>query len=119
MNNYIKIVIGHHTVAKEHIENYGLTHKTTWMQAIRITVYDIIFNNTVYDKDTSSYIVYEINKVYTVGTEYALIVRMYVPKEHRGKKIISRLLDKIPYLTISTKGDFGEVGKLYIARKCI
>ena len=119
MNNYIKIVIGHHTVAKEHIKNYGLAHKTTWLQAIKVTLYDMLFNHTI--EIDGNYIVYGLLYKPHIGVVNAFILSMYVKEEDRGNGKMSELIDKIPYnivlgVSSSTSSKYNNVANLSVFR---
>jgi hypothetical protein len=119
MNNYIKIVIGHHTVTKEHIEKYDLTHKTTWLQAIKVTLYDMLFNHTI--EIDGNYIVYCLLYKPHIGVVNALILSMYVKEEDRGNGKMSELIDKIPYdivlgASYGTSSKYNNVANLSVFR---
>lgn len=94
-NIYI-ISMGHLNVAKEHCIKYGIKHEPTFIQALILTIKDFIFNYTIVDKETKSYLVYEKNYMNTLGLESALIIRSYVPIDHRGNGILKKMINKIP-----------------------
>ena len=55
----------------------------------------------------------------TLGSRVGNVIRVYVPKEHRGKGAVSKMLDIAhtkEKVIISGKGKYGEVGRLHIAR---
>lgn len=118
---FIKIITqitnNHLNAAKEHINKYAIEHTPTLLQALRMTIYDYCFNKVMFDERTGSHLVYEVIKVPTLGIRSANVIRMYVPKEFRGQGVVSSLLDKIPEkVVISSKGRYGEVGRLYVSR---
>ncbi len=101
--NIIQLVVNHYNAGVEHqanamesIPGYDREFKTTMFQAIRLTAYDLLFNKTIYLKEYKSHLIYEVKNIHTVGFRYAEMVRLYVPPEHRGKNIASKMLDMIP-----------------------
>ena len=118
MYELYNITKNHYDVALEHIElNPTIKHTPTIFQALRMTITDLLLNNTIYDNKTKSHLVYEVIKVPTLGLRTANVIRMYVPKQHRGCGIMSKMLDSIPEHTVlSARGDYGEVGRLCISR---
>lgn len=116
---YWQITKNHYDAAIEHIESNGLNHKPTMFQAFRVTLHDILFNKTIYLSEYKSHLVYEVIKMPTLGIRMANVIRVYVPKEHRGKGAVSKMLDvahKKEDVIISGKGNYGEIGRLYVAR---
>jgi len=117
MINIFKITKNHLTAAKEHIKRENISHTPTLFQALRITLFDLFHNKTIYHKETNSHLVYEIVKVPTLGIRVANVIKIFVPKEHRGQGVASLMLDEIKENTvISGKGKYGEVGRLYLSR---
>ncbi len=128
--NVIQIVINHYNAAVEHQEKamesilgYDREFKTTMFQAIRLTVYDLLFNKTIYLKEYKSHLIYEVREIYTVGFRYAEMVRLYVPPEHRGKNIASKMLDMIPetfvigHSTLPEMIDkYHDIGSIFLLR---
>jgi GNAT superfamily N-acetyltransferase len=113
-----QITKNHYNAAIEHIENHNINHTPTLWQALRLTISDLILNKTIYIKKHKSHLVYEIVINPTLGIRVANIIRVYVPKEHRGKGIASLMIDKIPEKTIiSGKGkEHEEIARLYRVR---
>lgn len=111
------ITLNHYKSALEHIEKNHINHTPTIFEAFRVTIYDFLFNKTIFDKTTKSHLVYEIIKNPTLGIRVANVIRIYVPEHHRGKGIVSKMLDKIPEkIVISGEGKHGEVGRLFVSR---
>lgn len=94
MINYFKIIKGHNKAAKEHIETYKLEHKTTILQAIILTLKDILRYRHIQIGD--AYLVYQPIYINTLGIRVARVLRVYVPKELRGQGIASEMRDMIP-----------------------
>ena len=112
-----QVTKNHYNAALEHIESSNIEHTPTIFQAFRITLYDLLFNKTIFLNEYKSHLVYEIVKNPALGIRVANVIRVYVPKEHRGKGVVSDMLDLIKEKTvISGKGKYGEVGRLCIAR---
>ena len=114
-----QITLNHYNAAVEHIKENNIPyHKPTMFQAFRITLYDLLFNKTIYNKKYKAHLVYEVIKYPTMGMRMANIIRIYVPKEHRGNGVASKLINSInEKYVISGKGeDHEEVGRLYRVR---
>ena len=113
----LNITKSHYNVALEHITENKLIHTPTYFQALKITLHDTLFNKTIYDNKSKSHLVYEVVKMPTLGLRVANVIRIYVPKEYRGENIASSMLDKIKEKkVISSRGNYGEVGRLYVSR---
>ncbi len=93
---YIDIVRGHYDVAKEHCKNLELNHTPTIWQAIYTTILDILYRKTIFDKETKSYLIYSVVNKPTMGIRAGYVYSMYTPPEHRGKGVMSKMLDSIP-----------------------
>lgn len=121
--NLIAIVRGHHLVAQEHIDNYGLKHKTTLWQAIRTTLHDIIHHKTI--EINGAYVVYKVVRKYTLGIIISEVVSIYVPKSDRGNGKAGELLDLIPIkptimgIENDKKYKYRRVGTTYVVREDI
>ena len=113
-----QITKNHYNAALEHIKANDIDHTPTMLQALRMTLYDLIFNKTIFIKEYNAHLVYEVLKVPTLGLRVANVIRIYVPKEHRGKGVASNMLDLIKEKTvISGKGkDDEEIARLYRVR---
>lgn len=114
-----QITKNHYNAAIEHIKNSSLDHTPTYFQAFRETIHDLIFHKTIYMPEFGSHLVYEVIKKPTLGARLGNVIKIYVPKEHRGKGVVSKMLDIAhtrESVIISSKGDYGEVGRLFIAR---
>ena len=114
-----QITKNHKTVALEHAKDYGIEHTPTIFQALRMTVYDTLFNKVVFLKEYNSHLVYEVNKVPTLGMEVSNIIRMYVPKEHRGKGVNSLMIEKVKGKIVIGTGEvskYEEIGRVYVIR---
>ncbi|MGD2065739.1 MAG: hypothetical protein PVI43_01035 [Candidatus Bathyarchaeota archaeon] len=117
-----QITKNHYNAALEHIEKNDINHTPTMFQALKVTIYDLIFNHTIYIPEYKSHLVYEVVKMPTLGLRSANVIRIYVPKPHRGKGITSKMLDRVAEkekIVISGEGKYGEVGRLYLSRKSI
>lgn len=90
------VVKGHYTVALEHCKNNGLSHKPTILQAVILTIKDMVLNYTIVDRTNGAYLVYQKNYMNTLGIETALMIREYVPIENRGKGVLKNMIKKIP-----------------------
>ncbi|RLC29537.1 MAG: hypothetical protein DRH37_07330 [Deltaproteobacteria bacterium] len=116
MIDIISVVKGHYLAGKEHCDNHNLPHKTTWLQAVLVTINDLFHYKTI--TLNGSYVVYNVTDKKTIGIRVAEITSIYVPKSQRGKGIASVLLDLIPEKTvISDRGNYEEVGRLVLCRK--
>ena len=114
---YIDIVRGHYDVAKEHCKNLELNHTPTIWQAIHTTILDIIYRKTIFDKETKSYLIYSVVNKPTMGIRAGYVYSMYTPPEHRGKGVMSKMLDSIPEkITLAIDDKEDVVGRLYVIR---
>ena len=114
-----QVTKNHYDAALEHIHKNKIDHTPTLLQAFRMTAYDMLFNKIVYLPEYKSHLVYEVIRVPTLGARLGNVIRIYVPKEHRGRGAVSKMLDiahQTEDVIISGKGKYGEVGRLQIAR---
>jgi len=82
------MTMGHLRVAQE------LGIDIDYLTALAITMHDM--STSIYEIDTEyeAYVVYKHSK--SITGDINILTKMYCPKEHRGKGIISRLLDRCP-----------------------
>ena len=114
------ISLGHYMAALEHCMQNDIQHKPTMLQSFITTIHDYIFFKTLYCSESESYVIYEKINKRTLGMKASLIVSMYTPIEHRGRGYISRLIDKIDGVVITSKGEpENEIGRLYTRRKVL
>ncbi len=124
MINPIQITLNHLEAAKEHIvKNDMLCGSPTFIQAARITLFDMVFNKTVYNEKYKAHLVYEVQKIPTLGIRLANVIRVYVPKEHRGKGVATLMYDEIKEKIViggaNDSGKYESVGSIYIIRTSI
>ena len=106
----------HVEAGREHCINYGIGYEPTFLDGLRVALYDFLFNHIIYCHDYRSYIVWEHVKVPTIKESCALVIRLYTPREFRGMGIASALLDEIPHDNVLTyhKGvNCEEIGRVY------
>ena len=121
MLDLMQISRNHLEAAKEHLSKSDLIHMPTIWQAIRTTLSDMIFNKTIYIKEYQAHLVYEVQKSHTLGLRIANVIRVYVPKEHRGKGIATIMYDKIKENIViggaNDRDKYRYIGSLYVIRE--
>ncbi len=113
MIDFIQVMDNRFSNAKE---DYNFSPR--WIDVFIQTLGDFLCRKIIVDKETGSHIVYEVvqRRYLPDRPKSALITGAYTPKSHRGKKIISKMLDSIPLKSIIT-ADKGvnneEIARLY------
>jgi len=120
MINLKAVLNGHMVAAIDHVKNNNLSHKPTWFQVFKVTLYDLIWNKTI--EKNGSYVVYTHIYKPHLGVKIPFVLSMYVPKENRGKGVMSEMLNSIPNKPILGSLDddratrYNRVGNLCVLR---